>query len=134
MILKIKSLRNTQVFKTLKIQSQTTYSPPPPPAPPTKTWASNIVWSVSVLDRTSPSKILATGSTSRIQPLPQDYFLGPEKGVHEEKDPGVVISNRLTWDSAFQTFAPDYSKSKREGFQMPISPTSDLHYKSNSHP
>ena len=31
MILKIKSLRNTQVFKTLKIQSQTTYSPPPLP-------------------------------------------------------------------------------------------------------
>ena len=35
------------------------------------------------------------------KPLLQDYFLGPEKlrRVREEKDLGVVISDKLTWDS-----------------------------------
>ena len=38
---------------------------------------------------------------ARKKPLLQDYLLGSEKllRVHEEKDLGVVISNKLTQDS-----------------------------------
>ena len=50
-LLKVKSLRNTEFIKTLKTQSQTSY---PPFNPPRETFTSDIVWFVSSLDRTSP--------------------------------------------------------------------------------
>ena len=58
-------------------------------------------WSHDNDIRFNASKCKVLTTTRKKKPLLQDYFLGPEKllRVREEKDLGVVISDKLTWDS-----------------------------------
>ena len=58
-------------------------------------------WSHDNNIRFNASKCKVLTITHKKKPLLQDFLLGPEKVLHvrEEKDLGVVISDKLTWDS-----------------------------------
>ena len=69
-------------------------------------------WSLNTNIGFNASKCKVLAVTCKKKPLLRDYFLGPEKLLHvrKGKDLGILISDKLTWDSHVQPITAKANK------------------------